>query len=135
MHLRFHRRANRSDSMQRLRKRMGKSNVAFALFGAAFLVLLPLLVPVAVTQNWIRTRRILNLACNSDCVACGARLGAEAIHRANERWKTIVANVRAKSPGMRFRLVCDIDAICPSCGQGYAYQETVRSLVPKTVAR
>jgi hypothetical protein len=63
------------------------------------------------------------------CSECGAPLGAEAIRLAKERWAAMVADRHAKNPGVRFRLVCDIDAICTRCGREYQYREADRSLI------
>jgi hypothetical protein len=105
--------------MRRFRQQLGKSRIAMVLFGVLFFALLPLLFPIAIIQNWMRNRRLLQQVRHFVCVACGTRLGVEAIRLADERWRKVVADLHAKSPGMRFRLVRDIDAVCPCCGREY----------------
>lgn len=118
--------------MKRFRKQLGKSKVGIALFAVLFLVLLPLLLPVAAVHLRISNRRLLKLVREFVCVACGARLGAESVRLASERWNATVAELHAKSPGIKFRLVRDIDAVCPSCGQEYTYRDKDKSLAPRT---
>jgi hypothetical protein len=118
--------------MRRFRKQLGTSKVGIVLFAVLFLVLLPLLLPVAALQVQISNRRLLKLVREFVCVACGARLGEESVRLARERWNATVAELHAKSPGIKFRLVRDIDAVCPSCGHEYTYRDTDKSLAPRT---
>lgn len=118
--------------MKRLRKQLSKSKVGFALFAVLFLVLLPLLLPVAAVQAGISNRRRLKLVREFVCVACGARLGEESVRLGHERWHATVVALHPKSPGIKFRLVCDIDAVCPSCGHEYTYRDKDNSLVTRT---
>jgi hypothetical protein len=120
--------------LRRFRKQLGKSKIVLVLFAAMFLALLPLLLPIAIVQNRMRDRRILREVSQFVCVSCGTRLGVEALRLADERWRTIVADLHAKSPGMRFRLVRDVDAVCPCCGREYQYLDADRSLVPRAMA-
>jgi hypothetical protein len=110
-----------------------KSKLVLVLFSVAFVALLPFILlfilPVAAVQTQLRTRRILKLASEFACVVCGTQLGAEAVRLADERCAKTIADLQARSPGIRFRLVRDIHAICPSCGCEYLYLDTDRSLV------
>jgi hypothetical protein len=124
----------RRNNVRRFRRQLGRSKIVFVFFSAMFLALWPLLLPVAMVQNRIRERRILQQVSQFVCIACGTRLGAEAMRLADERWRTIVADLHAKSPGMRFRLVRDIDAVCPCCCREYHYLDADRSLVPRAAA-
>jgi YgiT-type zinc finger domain-containing protein len=117
--------------MKSFRKRLARSGIAVGMFAAAFLVLLPIMLPVAVIQNQMRNRRILKLARDLDCASCGARLGAEAIQLGAQRWAAIVTRHHALYPGTRLRLVRDVDAVCPRCGREYSYQDADRSLILK----
>lgn len=105
------------------RKRLTRSGLAVGLFAAGFLVLLPILLPVAVIQNQLRNRRILKLARDLDCASCGARLGAEAIQLGAQRWAAIVARHHEMYPFAKLRLVRDVDAVCPRCGCEYSYRD------------
>ncbi len=117
--------------MKRFRKRLARGGIAVGMFSAAFLVSLPILLPVAILQNQMRRRRILKLACDLDCTSCGARLGAEAIQLGAQRWAAIVARRHAMYPGTKLRLVCDVDAVCPRCGGEYLYRDADRALILK----
>jgi predicted RNA-binding Zn-ribbon protein involved in translation (DUF1610 family) len=117
--------------MKSFRKRLARSGIAVGLFAAAFLVLLPILLPIAAIQNQMRNRRILKLARNLDCASCGARLGAEAIQLAAQHWAAIMARHQAMYPGTKLRLVRDVDAVCPHCGREYSYRDVDRSLILK----
>jgi hypothetical protein len=117
--------------MKSFRKRLARSGIAVDMFAAAFLVLLPIMLPVAVIQNQMRNRRILKLARDLDCAACGARLGAEAIQLGAQRWAAIAARSHSMYPGTKLRLVCDVDAACPRCGREHLYRDADRSLILK----
>src|SRR5688572_1643370 len=117
--------------MKSFRKRLARSGIAVGMFAAAFLVLLPIMLPVAIIQNQMRSRRILKLACDLDCASCGTRLGTEAIQLGAQRWAAIVAGRHAMYPGMKLRLVCDVDAVCPHCGREYLYRDVDRALILK----
>lgn len=114
--------------------RLGRSKIGAILFGIGFVALLPVMLPVALAQHQLRNRRIRKLAEGFACEACGTTLGAQALRLADERWAKIVANRQASAPGMRFRMVRDVDAICPSCGRGYLYRDADRSFATATTA-
>jgi hypothetical protein len=98
------------------------------VFGAAFVALLPFMLPVAAIQSQLHTRRLLKLVSDFVCLTCGTRLGAEALRLADERWATTIADRQAKYPGVKYRLVRDMHAVCPGCGCEYTYLDADRSL-------
>ncbi len=89
--------------MRVLRNRIAKNKLVGFLVIVSFVLLLPIILPVALIQDRIRTRRIQRIVCDIICVSCGARLGMEALRIGHERWAAIVSNLHEQYPGMRFR--------------------------------
>jgi hypothetical protein len=116
-------------SMSRLRKRLARSKGFVFLIAALFILLLPIILPIALIHDRLRVRRIAKIVCSFVCISCGTVLGTEGLRLGNERWKVILANHGASSPGARFRILRDIHAVCPKCGCDYMYRDVDHSLV------
>jgi hypothetical protein len=118
--------------MGRLRKRNIRNKLVGFLVTAFSVLSLPIIVPAALIQERIRTRRITRVVCRFVCVSCGKALGLEGLRLGNERWGAIIAELHERSPGSRFRVLQGIHAICPECGCEYRYQDGDQSLVQTT---
>jgi RNase P subunit RPR2 len=68
--------------------------------------------------------------CNFICKSCGSLLGQEAIHLSDEHWKAFFNELHEKNPGVRFRLMRSVHAICTNCGYEYTYHDKDCSLIP-----
>jgi hypothetical protein len=105
------------------RRRKALRTPIMLLAVVAFLLALPALVPYAFVCLYLDRRR-LRIAANSHaCPSCGRILGIEALHLADERWRAHVAELHRSHPGVRFRLVRLIHAICPACGTELSFRK------------
>ncbi len=94
------------------------------LFGIAIcMLLLPVILPLTVLGQKRYQKRLRGLAEKLACVECGQILGVEALQLADERWEEMSEERRRLYPHIRFRLVRDLQEICPHCGCEYCYQE------------
>jgi|SRR6266545_6318171 len=116
-------------SLVRFRKKLARSKLLGSLITIAFVLLLPIILPVALIQDQIRTRKIKRIICAFVCASCGTRLGTEAIRLGNERWAAIVSDLHARFPDRKLRVLRDVHAVCPNCGREYMYRDADRSLV------
>jgi len=115
--------------MSRLSKRLKRRKGFGFLITVLFVLLLPVILPIALIQDRLRTRRIAKVVCGFICVSCGATLGMEAVRLGDERWRAIIADLHSRFPDTRFRIFRDIHAICPKCELEYMYQDVDCSLV------
>ena len=74
-------------------------------------------------QQALAERRKGRRVLQAPCVRCGAVLGAAAVARADAEWSAHVAKLFRDHPGMRFRLVRGVHAVCTACGQSHRYDE------------
>jgi hypothetical protein len=114
--------------MGRLRKRIAKNKLVGLLVTVTFVLLLPIILPLVLILDGLRTRKIKRIVCDFICVSCGTQLGVEALRLGNERWAAIISDLHKQYPGMRFRIVRDIHAVCPNCGCEYMYRDADCSL-------
>lgn len=107
-------------------KRM--NTVMLTLMVIGFVILLPLWVPLACVAHGVYLRRLHSAANRAKCVACGQILGKESVERADAEWAEHIRELRERHPGVKFRLVRSIHAICTLCGTRYRYDEKTREL-------
>ena len=69
----------------------------------------------------LRRRRLRRAIAQCLCPKCGERLSQESVALANRRWKSHIAAIRADHPGVRFRIVRCLDAVCARCGVELVY--------------
>ena len=115
--------------MSRLGKRLKRSKGLGFLITVLFVLLLPIILPIALIQDRLRTRRIASVIRDFVCELCGTTLGMEAVRLGDERWRAVIADLHARFPDTRFRIVRDIHAVCPKCGREYMYRDVDCSLV------
>lgn len=88
-----------------------------------FVLLLPVLVPLGFISYTHSKRRLKRAAEQSKCPTCGLILGKEALKSADERWHEYVSCLHRQNPGVRFRLLRRVHAICVSCGTSLQFLE------------
>ena len=87
----------------------------------AFILALPMLLPVAIGRYYLYKHRIHTAAKRSVCPSCGHALGIDAVHRADAYWQSYVAELHRANPSVKFRLVRLIHAICGGCGAWFIF--------------
>lgn len=117
--------------MRRTIKRIGQSKLAGTILAVLFILLLPVLIPVGLVQHHFRMRRMRKVIWSFTCVSCGAKLGEKSMRLADERWSVIMSDMEARHPNERFRVVRDLNAICPQCGCEYVYRDANCELIPR----
>jgi hypothetical protein len=106
-----------------LRRRKVLRTPIMLLFVVAVLLALPALVPYAFVCHYIDRRRLRIAAKSQACPSCGRILGIEALHLADERWRAHVAELHRSHPGVRFRLIRLVYAICLGCGAQLSFDK------------
>ncbi len=86
-----------------------------------FVVALPVAFPIAMIQHTRAERRKGQRVLETPCVRCGEILGQAALDRADAEWSAHMAQLFRDHPGMRFRLVRTVNAVCVACGQAHRY--------------
>ncbi len=99
-----------------------------ALFGvAALIALLPVLLPALAVAGWFSDRQKRAAAIRFRCTVCGVPLGEAALALADGAYAAYWERLHREHPGVHFRTVRTLDAICPHCGQRYTYVEKERT--------
>ena len=93
------------------------------IFVVAFVLALPVLLPCALVSNRLYRRRLRTVAESHACPSCGSILGFAALLAGDEHWRAYVADLHRLNPGVRFRLVRLVDAICTACGAQLHFRE------------
>jgi predicted RNA-binding Zn-ribbon protein involved in translation (DUF1610 family) len=98
---------------------------------AALLMLLgmPLWIPILVALDVVGKRRLRAAAASFACANCGRTLGVDAVTLSDKEWQEFVRTLIRENPGMRYRLVRTVHAICPGCGARYTFRESDRTFV------
>jgi Zn-dependent protease with chaperone function len=106
-------------------------SIAIAILAVVFIVLSPVIIPVAGLLHRAHVRRMEVAADRYVCLACGGILGREALRRADAEWAEHMRQSQDQSlrlwrVGGR-RMVRNVDAICPSCGARYKFDDRART--------
>ena len=104
-------------------------NLAVLLGIAICMLLLPVILPLTVLGQKRYQKRLRGLAEGFPCVECGQNIGVEALQLADDRWDEMLAERRRLYPNIKFRLVRDLQALCPHCGCEYRYQEAEATFI------
>jgi DNA-directed RNA polymerase subunit RPC12/RpoP len=99
------------------------------LFVVAFLITIPVWLPCVFVWRAMHKLRLRKAANRFVCVNCGKTLGVEALRLADREWGEYVQKLMHDNPGVKFRLVRTLDAICPACGTRYSFRERERTFV------
>jgi len=101
--------------------------IRITLLAVAFILLLPITLPISIVLSAVDKHRIRSAARRSSCSGCGQVLGAKALQLADAEWAQRMQKMRDQHPHARFRIVRDIHAICPTCGRRFRFVEKDRS--------
>jgi hypothetical protein len=95
--------------------------VAFFTFVVVFILLSPVLVPIAFLSYAIDQKRMYLAAEGFRCIGCGVVLGRVAIQRADDEWGRYMDELHRQNPGYRFRVERTVQAICTECEKQYRF--------------
>lgn len=110
-------------------KRGDMRSIAVIFLAIISLVFLPVIIPVVALLDLAYRNRLKTAACACACLSCGRILALESTRLADAAWEKRIRELLEKSPGIRFRLVRHLQAICPTCGACYAFLERERTFV------
>ena len=79
---------------------------------AGLILLLPLILPVAFALHAIYLHRLRSAASRLVYTSCGQVLGRESLQLADTEWAKRMQEMRIKYPGIKFRVVRLVPAIC-----------------------
>ena len=96
---------------------------------AAFIVCLPVAFPVAMIQHVRAEERKKRRVASAPCVRCGAVLGAAALEKSDAEWSAYLEQLYRDHPGVKFRLVRGVHAVCLACDQQHRYDEASNEFV------
>ena len=93
-------------------------------FGALFLA--ALLVVVLVQAD---SRNLRRSARRFPCTRCQGILGDRAVSLADDLWMKHMRTLRERHPGMRFRIVRGLHAVCTKCGARFKFDRDLRAFL------
>jgi hypothetical protein len=96
------------------------------LAGVGFVLFLPLILPTAIALHAIYRHRLRSAASRFVCIACGQVLGKESLRLSDIDWAQQMEEMRIRHPGVKFRVVRNVHAICSKCGKQYRFREQSR---------
>ena len=102
---------------------MKKADLLLTL--VACTVALPVLIPIAFLLHVRDQRHMQAAAGNTHCEGCGSILGAASLQRADAAWGQHVTALFRDQPGVRFRLMRRLKAMCAVCGAEYDFDTTL----------
>ena len=116
--------------MMSARRWVRQPKAGMFLLIAGGLLALPILLPLAMIGHLRSQLRLRKLVGQFLCVACGAKLGINALRIADQRWAEEVRRIQAVSPRAKIvRMIRRLHAVCPGCGCEYTYLEKRHTLV------
>ena len=95
----------------------------------AVIISLPVMLPVAMIQHTLAERRKKRRVLVAPCVRCGVVLGTAALERASAEWAAHMEKLFREHPGIHFRMVCELQAVCLACEQAHKYDEKADAFV------
>src|SRR5687767_3806646 len=96
-----HRTMGRMVRAKRFLKRRG-GKIGVAIFITAFVLLLPVILPVALLFDAAFRHRLRTAAGSFRCTACGTVLGLESLRLADAAWAENMRQKHERHPGIRF---------------------------------
>ncbi len=103
--------------------------VGFFVFAVIFVLLTPILIPIAALSYEREQKRMYTAADKFRCNVCGVVLGKASIEQAEVEWLRYVDELHRQNPGYHFRLVRTVHAICTQCGKPYSYCEKTNRFI------
>jgi hypothetical protein len=95
--------------------------------GVGFLVLSPVLVPIALYLHHREEKRMRAAVGSFACLNCGGVLGEQALQLADEAWSAQFGALA--QGGIRRRIVKTFDAMCPHCGAQHKFMAADNSFI------
>ena len=99
----------------------------FILAAAVLILLLPVILPVVAVLDVLGRRRKVRDAERFACVRCGEILGRSGLELGDAAWREHFAALARAHPGVKLRIVRDVDAACSRCGSRYGHDERTRT--------
>jgi len=103
------------------------SPIINALIIIVLILAIPVLAPIAMVLHDFDLRRLRAAAEKSACPACGRTLGVEALQLADELWLKHIVELRRTHPGVIFRLIRQVHAVCTHCQTNLCFCEDSKS--------
>ena len=94
------------------------------------LLILPILFPMSWFSLRLERKRLVKAANDFECLVCGATLGAESVRLADEVWAESMKRLHREHPGVKFRIVRLLQAVCSRCGREYKFDRKGLTFVP-----
>jgi hypothetical protein len=94
---------------------------SFVLIAVLVVIASPVLIPVALALHERERRAMRAIAETTRCKRCGATLGAASLEQADQAWADHVAALHRDHPGVRFRLLRGLWALCAVCAARYGF--------------
>lgn len=91
------------------------------------------LVLVGVLLAQRERRALLSAVRALGCPVCHAELSEPSLQAADELWKRHFATLVEQNPGMRFRMVRQLAAVCQACGARLQFDPSARTLAPLSI--
>jgi hypothetical protein len=102
---------------------------AGTLLVIGFVLCLPLWIPAVIVWNAVRKHRLRKAARAFTCVNCSMTLGVDALARADQEWGNQMREMMRQHPGVKFRILRTLHAICSGCRTRYTFHEKERTFV------
>jgi hypothetical protein len=99
------------------------------IFAIAFILLLPLWIPLVALIHARYQKRMYTVAEGFRCHVCGVVLGRASIEQADDEWGKYFDGLHRQNPGYRFRIERTVHAICTECGQSYRFCEKTNAFI------
>jgi hypothetical protein len=93
------------------------------------LISMPVVLPYVAVSESLQKRRMITAAEVTRCKQCGRLLTRRSLELANQKVSTERAELRAKHPKTRFRIVRNLWAICTHCFAEYDWNERETAFV------
>jgi hypothetical protein len=102
---------------------------AILLVVIAVVIASPVLIPIAAVLHARERRHMRAVVRETRCEGCGAILGDASLHRADAVWGEYVATLHRDQPGILFRLLRRLWAVCTVCGAEYDFDAARRAFL------
>lgn len=95
---------------------------------AAFIGVPLALVSIAILLHRRERSALLAAVRVLPCPVCGGELSALALKAADDLWRRHFAVIVERNPGMKFRMIRRLDAVCQACGARLWFDQKARTL-------
>jgi methionyl-tRNA synthetase len=112
---------------RRLRKRISGFLFFWKMIGG--ILLFPILIPIALMQHSWEEKQKKKIVEQTRCIRCGNYLGVNSMELADQKWEKYIQKRQKENPGVRFRTLRLVHAICVSCGTEYFFRENEKRFI------